>query len=358
MSLFAKQTDFLGTISVALGTTYQLEIPRDFHLERITLKLSFTVSTAAATQSADGLMGIVRNVTLNINDALGSRSVFNAGSASLLEEAMQHDGGLDTFTTAHFADNTTGVKNINIPLACAPGNYSEPLRSAFLIPLGTLQANPQLVITMASQADMDVNATPTFAITGATLQVMIEKREVVSTDPNIRLAWPTNQFDVVENNLPVPADLSNYRWELPNGCHYLGILMGHYSSTSARANIETANGDTRLQVLSQVKRRFTFSQLAIVNGRSIFPQSATQFFAGSYYLDFASDSTGADVRELGDALDAYVLINAGAKFELILNLTGGTGRRIKFLYRRAFGDISRLKVRPERLSGQTLAAAV
>jgi hypothetical protein len=349
--IFAKRQNYLAQkTGVTLGSTQTFDIPRDFHIDNMFLKVRYTSSASIATATTDGFLGLVKNIQLVINDGARTRTVVNSSGRGLIELGMHLTGNLDrnTWACKDVTATSTSAFSQFIPIYFCPPNLSDPVSQAFLLPAPRLQTNPQLVVTMASQADLDSNATPTAAASAITLDLIVNRREV--TVPGFR----TIDTDLVENTLSWPGTASNQIYQLPVPGSYLGLLMRNYTdvtSATGRGVMYSAGGFGSLQVVGTVMRRWQNDLIEVENDLSENSPvigggtGAGTPFIGSYYLDFISDRVGQDASELGSVLDTNFLAGIGAKLDLYQDITGGANVQQKLLLWKAYGDLSGLKAR-------------
>lgn len=342
MSTFPKRQDFLPAVTgLALGRTVQFEIPRDFPVEAIFIRARVTQTGAIATASADGLLGIIKNIQLKISDGADSRNPVDCSGRLLLERHLQISGNLST-DVADAKDATTAVtRNIDYPLYMVLPQAESPLSEMFILPVTRYNVNPVLSITIASQSDIDVNGTPTFAAT-VDLSITVIRRQITVAQ------FPVLDWDLTEVSKDFTTTVTTERFELPQPGNYTGILIATQTSSSARGNVAPnagtlTEGDWSLEFLSNKLRRFRLKDLELENQLSITPVDQDLYFAGSYYLDFLSDRPGATTADdLGSILSVNAASGTGARFNIIQNVVGGSGVRVRYLLHRVYGNLAEL----------------
>jgi len=337
--IFTKRTDFLPEqTGIALGATIRQELTREFHIESIWVRLKVTPTAAMATANADALQNILQRVQLSVSDGARTRNVVDASGAGLLEFHQQIVGALDRSTAALIGTNpASGEKIFYYPIWFSHPQISDPVGSIFLLPAPRYNSNPVLTLTVSSQAQMDVNLTPTFAAT-CKIQVIVNRRQVTSAN------WPTLDTEIAEYEQSYAATGNGQLYELQIPGSYTGLLLRDYTSTSARGSIQTAGGENKLQFLGTVLRRFQVENIMAENDVSVNMYPATwNNFGGLYYLDFLTDKVGEASADLGSVLDANILQTTGARLQLLQDITGGAGVKRKYLHHRVFGKLSALK---------------
>lgn len=339
--LFQKRTDFTPTQSgLALGQTIQFQLTREFHVEALWLKVVVTPSAAMATANADALQNIVQRVQLQISDGARTRNVVDVSGAALLDFAYETAGGFDRNTSTNFGTNpSSGAKTLFYPIYCSHPQVEDPIGSVFLLPFPRYNTNPVLQVQFSTQAQMDTNATPTFAVSAMTASVVIMRRQV--NRPN----WPTVDWELAEITQSYPTTGNSQLYELQIPGSYTGILLRDYTDLNTRAFIETSGGENKLQLLGTVLRRFQCLSVQAENDVSanLFPATWNNP-AGNAYLDFISDKTGETSGDLGSVLDANILAASGARLQLLQDITGGTNVKRSYVTHRVFGNLTALKI--------------
>ena len=347
MSLFTLRQDYIAPQSAPLGSTIRQELTRDFHLARIAIQLDFTVSAAAATITADGLLQLVKRVTLNVTDGGNSRNVLDISGIGLLEYAQQVAGGLGRGASAAIGKNATGTYRITYPIFLEEPRLSDPLASQFLLPLPRYISNPVLQIQMSSQTDIDSNGTPTFACSAINATIVLIKREVTIPD------FVTWDWELAEITNSYSASGANQNYELQTPGSYTGLLIRSYSGLLTRGNNLIANGEIKLQSLGNVVRRFRPEHVEESNDLSKFGQMVgadnagnnSPLFAGSYFMDFLTDNVGESASEMGSVFDTNILATTGARPQILADVNGGSNVRLSFVAHRVYGDLSMFKGR-------------
>lgn len=337
--LFPKRQDFLPTQNAALGGTLRFELTREFHIEAIFAVVTFTVTTGFATANADALQNIINRAQVQISDGARTRNVVDVSGPALLELANQWQGGLDRNTASFVGTSATGAKTLVYPIWFSHPQVSDPVGSLMLLPAPRFNTNPVVSLTIATQAQMDTNVSPTFAATaGVNVQLVVVRRQV--TQPG----WVTFDTELAEYSTSYPTTGNAQLYELQIPGSYTGIMLRDYTSASARGSIQTTGGENRLQLLGTVIRRFQVDHLQFENDYSIRLYPATwNNFTGSYYLDFLTDKVGECSGDLGSVLDANILQASGARIQLLQDITGGAAVVRKYVAHRVFGDLKSVK---------------
>lgn len=337
--LFPKRQDFTPTqSSLALGQTVRFELTREFHIEAIYLVVNATVSAVMATDNADSIQNLVNRVQVQVSDGARTRNVIDASGPALLELAVQWQGGLDRNTASHIGTDATGAKTMIYPIWFAHPQLADPIGSTLLLPAPRFNSNPVINVTFSTQAQMDTNATATFAVSALTAYCIIVRRQV--NRPN----FPTFDTELAELDVSYSTTGNAQLYELQIPGSYTGILFRDYTSATARGSIQVSAGENRLQLLGTVLRRFRMEDLQYENDTSVNIYPATfNNFSGSYYLDFLTDKVGEVAGDLGSVLDANILQASGSRVQLLQDITGGTNVKRKYVTHRVFGNLKDLK---------------
>lgn len=342
MPLFPKRQDYLAPLTTqALGSQQRIEITREFDIAGILIFLNFTSTGAIATATADGLLGLLKKITLQVADGATTRNVVDLSGRGLLEYHLQTGNNWDVSTTTAYNATAAGTYQICYPIYFEHRQLSSPFAELLRLPAPRYNANPVLTLTLAGQADVDSNVAPTFAIAaGVTIRVVVLRRQVTN------VSFPVFEHEIVESTINLPTVQPQFLYELQIPGSYTGILLRGYTSATARGDITTAGGDVKLQVLGNVLRRSrqfidvqTENQMSIINaGNQTTPVPGTALF------DFLTDDAGGgSVNDLGSVLDVNILQASGNRLQLIFDANGGANVMMKVVAQRIFGDLSKFK---------------
>lgn len=347
MSLFPKfqeQTTHAKYTAQALGTTISIPIKREKHLESVMVFVSGTVTTNAATGNADGILNVLRKVTLTA----GGRDYVNGVSgAALIELDAMENGEVDyltkygiaagsTITTTAF--NSGAAFDLCYPINCVQPQIQEVAGNVLMIPMPGFNEDGTLTLQLATQAEMDTNASATFAMTGGvTIEVIFNWRQApVGTNGLPHAIWGIDESEVVYS-----AGQED-KFDFAALGSYTGLLVRGYTSVSARGDFTSAGTMLDLRFGSTSLRKAKFTKLARENERS--KTSLQGYFLNSPFFDFLTDGKG-QVFGVNSVLDANPSAAGGTRFSL--NYTTGGAYRVKFVTRRIYGDLTPLKQLPK-----------
>lgn len=322
---------------VTLGQTVEFDIPRDYHLDSALLRISGTVGTAAATLNADGIAALAKNLRLTVNDGVRTRAPIDCSGIGLIEIARQY--GIQTTEGRNFMNGSytsTGAFVLEVPIFFVMPNVATPMSEVTLLPLPQYQVNPTLQVQVGSQADLDVHASPTFALTGSlTVDLVLTKRDVTIQ------SFKTLDTEIVEMVHEYPSTGNRQRVNLPVPGAYAGIHLMPYTSTSAKGDNSTAGGTTSLEFAQTTQIRCQLSDLAAINSQSLPDTVATR--NGGYILDFLNDGPGRGDDDFGSVLDTTLANDQGADVYLLRDVTGGAGVKDRLVLHRILGPIADLQ---------------
>jgi hypothetical protein len=340
--LFPKRVDFTPSQTHTIGSTVRFEITREFHIDSIYIVVKATPSAGSATNNPDAFPNLLNRVQLTVSDGAQNRNIVDVAGVSLLELANQWIGGLDRNTAALVGANpSSGAKTMVYPIFFSHPQLADPIGSVLLLPAPRFNSNPVLSLTFSTQAQMDTNATPTFAYGSGSVYLVINRRQVNRPD------FPTFNTELAEIQTAYGSTGNAQLQEIQIPGSYTGILLKDYTDTTSatgRGSIQVANGENRLQLLGTVLRRFRVEDIQNENDYSVrlYPATWSQF-AGSFYLDFLSDKNGEVAGDLGSVLDGNILQASGSRIQLLQDITGGSNVVRKYVTHRIFGNLQKLK---------------
>lgn len=357
-----------------LGTTVPITINRTWPIEEIGIMVTVTVGGTALTLTGpDNILGILKNVELDINDGVQPRAVVNASGMSLLEYAPQVGINLDraTLATLALSQGTTIAANqmfrlyYRVPIVHPA--IAEPLRTRMLMPCHTWAQD----LSLKLQFEQAVNMYSAGTISAITTEIILIRRQMdAATTAAIIKTGGFIPFDLFETGYAVPAtQAGQVRLKINAPGSYAGLLMRYYkngtlgSATGTRDvldQVTTLGAETlwdiesggvtfrqwrnkTLQTLNDFSRTANgVNQTYSPNFAGALAASSSFQPASSVYLDFLADSLGSDANELGSLLDLNLPQQSGLLMEIVGNvqsLTSGSG--IYLLGHRWYGDLSK-----------------
>lgn len=321
---------------LALGANPTWEVPRDFPIEAIFLHVTLTPTAAAATLRADGHFNVVKRVQFTGNDGAQNRNIINATGPGLIEYGKNVQGAMDRNTLADIGTNGTAAVRFMVPVWFALPNVVDPVRSMLLLPAGVFTTNPILSVQLGTQADVDSNAAPTFAVAaGITIQPVVYRRQV-----DIK-GQPYFNAEINEVSIPCAANGSQLIYNLPTPGAITGLLYRGFTAAATRGDV-AGGGTFNLEMAGTTVRPFTLIEQQVLNDLSVnhCQGVAATNFSGQWFLDFLSDCPGHDTGDFGSSLDTNRISQAGVTPILKYDVTGaGAGVAFNLLYHRVFGDI-------------------
>lgn len=340
MSLFKPYRDnkTLHDGSTAnLGTTIDFQLrDRGFWLEGIILTVTARLGAAVSSYKANGLLGVIKSVELSVNERDdGQRSVISIGENAgmlLTEFAAQELGFMDARTVddcfATGADDT--IIQASVPILFRNPLLPEPVAYRTCLPLPRYGSDPVLKVGLESAANIATTFT-TEQLGGSAgtervrLDALMLYRDVVDPDGS----YPHWKQELASHKKTWAATGKQTDEDIPSGGMFTGLLVQNYTSTSARATVQSSayTEDWSLEVGMRNVFRGPERQLQALNSLSrgaMFKagSSGTSLFAASFFLDFLADTTMTDVFHLRSALDANVEALKGGKVRLVAGNVG------------------------------------
>jgi len=352
-SLFRQLVDTLPSQTGALGATLRFSIPRDFPHEAIVIKLNVIVATTAATLAAERASGLLNRVRLYANDGGTQRSIIDCDGLAIHERAAQYGQSLDAQTAVAIGGTLAAATyNISFPFYFAPAIIGTPTADIFLQNLPRFNNDPTLEIVLATQAQIDPNATPTFALTGSiTVTIIRFLRQVTVKN------WKFLNTEFLQQEQPFAATVTESRYQFPLPGFHVACLMRPYSSTSALSSA-IVTGNVQLNVLNAKQWALPFDDISRINYRSANAPAgiaAADLLAQSLLLvnraciDFLSTTHEYGINNLDTALNTNPFTQLGTGPVFLLNVTGDSDNKIVFWHERFFGDISGALLLPKLL---------
>jgi len=313
-------------------------------MEGFAIRVQPTLSAAAATIAPEGVFALIKNIRLTVNDGGSSRNVINADSMSMAQRWLQYNGNLDTATLLAFAGafGSTGAKDITIPFTFAPNCVEDPVRSHFLLNLPRFNSDPVLEIQFGTQAEVDTHATPTFAISAMTVDLVTLKRFVKVP------YWQYLDTEFFTSSQDYPNNSANQIYDIPVPGYHMSIGARPYSSATALGDFTQSGGFVTIQALNTFERRIQPGNLLKMNqyseGSDVTAggaNGAQRVLAASlYWWDYLTDLGGSNAMTLDGVLDTNPFVNVGTGPQVVWDLNGGSGKKIVFTHDRFFGDIN------------------
>src|ERR1043165_3174615 len=137
--IFQKKQDYINPTQAnnVLGGTCRFDISREYPIEAIFIVVSAVVTTAAATLNADGLLKLIRRITLNGPDGARNRNVGDVSGPDLVELAYHYNGFLDRNTRQRLNAAASGAATYEMvfPIWFALPQLDDPLSSALILPV-------------------------------------------------------------------------------------------------------------------------------------------------------------------------------------------------------------------------------
>jgi hypothetical protein len=344
MSLFQSIIDTIPAQSgITLGSTIRFSLPRDFAREGFVIVAKPTVSAVAATIAPEGVFSLIKRVRLTANDGGQNRDLVNADGMSIIQRHLNYNQNLDSDTLTAYSNafGSATQKTIRIPHLFPPGSIEDPARSLFLANFPRFNNDPILEIQIGSQADVDTNGTPTFAISAMTIEIIDLKRFVTSD------RWTFLKTDFITSEQAYTQNQAAQKYNIPVPGWHFSIGMRPYSSATALGDISQTGGVFKIQALNVVERTISINNLIALNQNSVPSDMLTNangtqraIQATSQFFDYLTDLTGASVTNLDTLLNSNPYVALGTAPQVVGDINGGTGKKIVYMHDRCYGDTS------------------
>lgn len=353
-SLFQQLVEQLPAQNAVLGQTLRFVMPRDFAREGFVIVAKPTVSAVAATIAPEGAYSLIKRVRLTANDGGQNRDLVNADALSIVQRHLSYNNNLDSasLSTVSNAYSSATAKVLRVPHFFPPGEIEDPARSMFLANFPRFNNDPILEVTIGSQADVDVHATPTFAISAMSVYVVDLKRYVTSDN------WSFLKTDFITSEQAYTQNQAAQRYNMPIPGWHFACGMRPYSSATALGDISQTDGVFKIQSLNVVERVLQTADLVALNQISS-PSDLTAATNGtqrallgtSQWFDWMTDLTGASVTNLDTLMNSNPFVALGNAPQVIGDINGGTGKKIVFMHDRCYGDTAPGLLLPRLMGG-------
>jgi hypothetical protein len=313
------------------GNAMVFQLPRESLIDQINIEVDVLNNGAIATLHPDGLSQFIKSVTLSGSLAGGRyEPIVSIKGSDLFFMAQMHRGTLP-FVTSGTPGAATRWR-VTIPLYFREFFFSTLIKNLMSAIPAWKMSELTLTITPGSQADVDINAAPTFTITSALVTPIVYQyhRDTIPNDMQfIRGTYETQTDD----NPPTTA---SREVRLPAGGDYTFLGMRARSGAAAAQIAQTdvgttgpftyPSGNLRLFELSRnIKYEGDFHKLRTWNLEHILDGLVT----GNAFIPFNrfGESEIFQTGAIGSALN-NVTVNYNAT-----NVASGF---VQFMYRRLF----------------------
>ena len=338
-NLYPQQLPVQAQTFALGGNNITFDIPRESVIDRMDVWVSGIIGTGAATAAIEGLSRLVNRIDLR-------------GSLSGQPELVPISGltGPDMFEIAQFQSNalpfakgalgTAAFFYVNIPLFFRENFFgNEQLNILPSIPAYQM-SDLTLNIQTALQSQVDVNTTPTFALTSATCGVNVYQcyRDTIPGN----LQFIRGQFEVIQDD-SVQTN-STREVKFPSGGDYSLLLARSFLSANAKQTDATASGTgpltsetgtIKLYDLSRfTKMETSFGKIRAMNQHQTIDDTLVDGNAA-----FVFNRGPTNLFQTGKA--GVALNNILMQYDASTPAAGG---KIRFVYRRLFDPANLLGI--------------
>jgi len=359
---------FQGTSIV--GTEQKFAIDRTWPIEEIHLVVSGTVSATAFTGlTTDGMLGVVKKVTLAANDGTQPRNVVDYSGIGLLEYCANAGLNLDAASLEVVKLQLAGTITASVSfrltyrIPLVHPMIQEPLRTRMLLPAHNWDQDLNLSIQFASNTE--IGSAGSFSAL-STEVVLVRRVMPESLNQQILSSGGYIPFDLIEQPYSIGVGISGeQRINIPSPGSYLNLNLRSYKggSTVTRDVIDavtTLGSETKWTLTSGgvTEQEFRFKHIQTANefsrpinaisntsspviGGAVAANTAFRP-ASSIMLDFMGDGLN-DANELGSTLDLNLPQKSGLKMELVGSVSSAsTNGHVLFVGgHRLYGDLTR-----------------
>jgi hypothetical protein len=354
--------------TAAQTTRFRLKQENGVRVETLNLKLRLTTAASAITGAAwGGMLGVVKEVRVIANDALGKRNVVRMSGIALAMFAQQNFHNLDGNTQIAYASAVSfplsTVVEITIPVPLRHPCIGEPFGNQLSLPLSSRFVGDDVMVEVdlweitAGGAVFTTNP-PTYAASEPLL-LEVCYREVPESVPYI-------PSELVSDLSQAFSGTSKQKVEIPTGGYLtqLGIqgLSADFGNAVTRSALVAVGNQYQIDL--NRKRLATTNQQFIQarndRSRSVYPRAAAANIASSFlfarafdgeaFFDFVTADHGYDVFSIASAVNLDPVVTGSNKLTITFADLANSSFRAHFHYHKL------LPIKPEDLN--TLAASV
>jgi hypothetical protein len=366
-------TDVLTPNTAPSGTaaqtaTFRIRQEGGIRVETLNLKLRLTTAASAITGAAwGGLVGVIKEVRVIANDALGKRSIVRMSGIALAMFAQQNLLNLDGNTQIAYANAVSyplsTVVDITLPIPLRHPGFGDPFGNQLSLPLSSRFIGDDVSV------EVDLNDLTAGGV-------------VFTTNPPAYTATDTLLLEVCSRRVPesvpyIPSELvselsgafsgtSKQYFELPTGGYLtqLGIqgLSADFDDTVTRQSLVAAGNqyqvDLNRERLATTNQQFI--QARNDRSRVAYPRSVSAVIASSFlharmfdgeaFFDFVTADHGYDVFSVASAVNLDPAVTGSNKLRVTFADLANSSYRAHYHYHKL------LPIKAEDLN--TLAASV
>lgn len=353
--LYRPLVDIIFPLTAPSGTAAQtiifpLKQENGVRVETLNLKLRLTTNATALTGAAwGGLLGVIKEVRVIANDALGKRNVVRMSGIALAMFAQQNLLNLDGQTQIAYASAVSfplsTTVEITVPICLRHPGFADPFGNQLSLPLSGkfIQDDAKVEVDLwdiAASGTVFATNPPTYAGTNP-LTIEACYREVPETVPYI-------PSELISDLSPAFGGTSKQYLELPAGgfLTQLGVqgLSADFANGTTRSELVTSGNQYQIDL--NRKRLVTTDQQFIQarNDRSrvSYPRSVSaviassflhaRMFAGEAFFDFVTADHGFDVFSVASAPNLNPAVTGGNKLRLTFADLANSSFRAHFHY--------------------------
>lgn len=337
--LFRPLVDILYPLVAPSGTAAQtirftLKQENGVRVETLNLKLRMTTAATALTGAAwGGILGVIKEVRVIANDALGKRNVVRMSGISLAMFAQQNLLNLDGNTQVGYASAvsfpTSTTVNLTLPICLRHPGFADPFGNQLSLPLSGnfIQDDASVEVDL-----WDIAASGTVFATNPPTYATVNPLTIEAIYRKVPESVPYIPSELISDMTAAFAGTSKQYLELPAGgfLTQLGIqgLSADFANNTTR-QVLVASGN-QYQIDLNRERLITtdqeFIQARNDRSRASYPRSVSAVIASSFlhnrmfdgeaFFDFVTADHGFDVFSVASAVNLNPAVTGGNKLRL------------------------------------------
>jgi hypothetical protein len=336
--------------TAAQTAKFRIRQENGVRVETLNLKLRLTTAAGAITGAAwGGFVGVIKEVRVVANDALGKRNVVRMSGIALAMFAQQNLLNLDGNTQSAYASVVSyplsTVLEITLPVPLRHSGFGDPFGNQLSLPLSSRFVGDDVSVEVdlndltAGGAVFTTNPPAYNATEPLILEVC--SRKVPESVPYI-------PSELVSDLSPAFAGTSKQYFELPTGGYLtqLGIqgLSADFDDTITRVALVAAGNQYQIDLnrerIATTNQQFIQARndrSRVVYPRSVSANIASSFlyaraFDGEAFFDFVTADHGYDVFSVASAVNLDPAVTGSNKLKVTFADLANSAYRAHYHY--------------------------
>ena len=325
--IVAKRTEMLDTQSFSTTTAQTLKakiVKQSRRLAGVRLSFTVVVGTAPTAASIAGVLGLIREVRLRVNDfGQGLRNAVQIKAPALASWVRYTQNKLDRFTQDSYVGNVTsfatGTYKFQLFIPCYDIRLGEKAVNLMSIPLNTLKEDASVEVDVGTATDIGTST----VITG---NVTMKVQPIYRAEPS--LAFPYIPSELATTQITWTAAQKD-KFEFQQDGWLTGFLCTNFTAATTRGAVLTSGGQYRLKYGDD--ERFVFDDDLITEEQDMcsdsYPNSAQVLLSyrniqNEFFFDFLKDQTTGEAFGIQTAWDLRTETMLGKRAQLIFDQIG------------------------------------